>query len=186
MQEVGGHGRFQNLALLTLIMATQSSGFALYNLAYLELMPSFSCNYIGSSQQFECQPSDFCGNPTIEYTYDYSQRNSIHNWVEKLSLTCRPGWQIGLLGSVYFMGWCCTLLWVPPLADKHGRKPVLFYGMLINLVALTLMIVTRSYLITLVSIFVQGAITTIRLPLISNYLVELVEIKWRTFYITVW
>jgi MFS family permease len=167
-------------------MATQSSGFALYNLAYLELMPSFTCNYVGSTQQFSCQPEDFCSNPELEYRFDYSAENSIHNWVEKLNLTCRPGWQIGLLGSVYFMGWCCTLLWVPPLADKHGRKPVVFWGMLLNLIAFTLMIATRSYLMTLGMIFIMGAITTIRLPLISNYLVELVATPWRTFYITIW
>jgi MFS family permease len=149
-------------------------------------MPSYSCNYVGMSQQWSCQPQDFCNNPEIQFSFNYEAENSIENWIEKLGLTCSSGWQIGLIGSAYFLGWCSTLLWVPPLADKHGRKPILMFGMLLNLVLLVVLLFSRSYQTTLAMVFLLGALTTIRLPLISNYLVELVGAPYRTIYLTIW
>lgn len=112
MEQVGGNGRFQKLAFIIYCASTASISIVIYNLSYLELMPEFTCNYIGQTQTFVCKEADFCGSPQIQYVITPSP-TSLYNWVEKLGLICRPGWQIGLLGSALFSGWCLTLLWVP-------------------------------------------------------------------------
>ena len=43
------------------------------------------------------------------------------NWQQKLDLMCIPPWKVGMLGTVYFIGWAITLLWLPRFGDKFGR-----------------------------------------------------------------
>jgi len=40
---------------------------------------------------------------------------------------CAPDWQAGLLGTVMYIAWCVSLLFVPRLADRFGRR-FLFLG----------------------------------------------------------
>lgn len=35
---------------------------------------------------------------------------------------CEPDWKAGLLGTTLYLSWCVSLLIVPRLADKFGRK----------------------------------------------------------------
>ena len=35
---------------------------------------------------------------------------------------CEPSWKPGFLGSVFYLFWSVSLLFVPRLADKYGRK----------------------------------------------------------------
>ena len=43
---------------------------------------------------------------------------------------CKPKWLAGSLGSVYFIGYVLTLLWLPRLADVYGRKILFTWGTL--------------------------------------------------------
>ena len=47
MDKAGNNGKFQILGCSCLLMATVCQFFITSNLAYLELMPPFSCNYVG-------------------------------------------------------------------------------------------------------------------------------------------
>jgi hypothetical protein len=85
------------------------------------MSPKFTCNYVGQEERFVCRQLDFCENPELEWQYDYSDPQTLHNWTEKLSLVCMPKWKLGLIGSVHFIGFCTTLLWLPPYADRYGR-----------------------------------------------------------------
>ena len=64
-EQANGNGKLQILAFLIVSAATGSTGYFFYNLSYLELMPVFTCNYIGSSVLFTCKETDFCSDPTI-------------------------------------------------------------------------------------------------------------------------
>jgi hypothetical protein len=65
MQSVNGNGPFQKFAYFIIAFATNSTGFFYYCFSYLELMPAFTCNYVGDSNQFTCEPKDFCDDPNI-------------------------------------------------------------------------------------------------------------------------
>ena len=112
-----------------------STSFVIYNLGFLELMPEFECNYPGNSTTFPCKEKDFCGTD-IEYSI-VKGPDTLDNWVEKLSLICRPGWQVGMLGSSLFIGWTLTTLWLPKLADTYGRKKMCLAAAIIDLLLLT-------------------------------------------------
>ena len=58
----------------------------------------------------------------MDFSVDYSDRRSLHNWFTQLNLVCEDDKTIGLVGSLGFLGWALTAIIVTPLADKYGRK----------------------------------------------------------------
>ena len=59
-------------------------------------------------------------------------------------MVCTPKNKVGLIGSVYFAGWSTTILFVPMLADKIGRKLIFFGSVFITGVAMVGMMLSRS------------------------------------------
>jgi MFS family permease len=48
----------------------------------------------------------------------------INNWVEKWDMLCEPGWKVGLLGALCFLGVLISTAFVPLVSDKVGRKVI--------------------------------------------------------------
>ena len=103
----------------------QAIGFIIYGFPLYTKFPAFECKLIsdGLDPLDVCIPENICTNDSRikSWEVDYTDRDSLHNWFEKLDLMCQPSWKIGAIGSSFFIGWCLTLLWVPRLADIHGR-----------------------------------------------------------------
>ena len=110
----------------------------------------------------------------------------MHNWVEKLDLICMPGWKVGLLGSSLFFGWVLTLLWVPGLSDKYGRKKFMFWGILAQALTFTAIMVSKSFWLTVFCIGMFGALSSVRINIGFNYFLELVGAPYRNVYGTIW
>jgi MFS family permease len=68
------------------------------------------------------------------------------------------------------MGWCATLLILPPFADKYGRRKIFQWGVVANLIVMTITMASSSYWLTIVSIFLIGMITTVRIGIGYNYM----------------
>jgi len=185
MNKVGSNGRFQKMAFVVYCFSTCCVGFVVYCLSYLELMPAFECTSATNPVPYACKQEDFCGNPDITYSI-VPGPETLSNGVEKLSLICRPGWQIGLLGSALFAGWCSTMLWLPQFGDRYGRYRIFFIGNLINLILYSILMLSHSYWLSVVTIFFIGALESIRLSIGYNYCMELIGVKYQTFYGTVW
>lgn len=62
-----------------------------------------------------CERNDICskGLAKDKWRIDYTSKESIHNWVEHLDLTCISETTIGLIGSVYFIGFALSSAIVP-------------------------------------------------------------------------
>jgi len=185
MESVNGNGRFQKFAFFAIAFATNSTGFFYYCFSYLELMPQFTCNYVGSTDQFACEPKDFCDDSSISYNINYDDSRSLYNWVEKLNLICRPQWQIGLLGSSVFIGTVVTFF-VPVLSDKYGRKTFFQVGVAINLIAYTFIMVNTSFWVQCVLLFIVGLNSPTTYVIGFGYLQELVGNKHKSIYATLW
>jgi len=181
---IGGNGRFQKMAAFSVIGGIQAFTVVLYNIAFIEISPQFKCKLPGTNESFDCVEADFCGRDDIEFWIDRDNLRSINNWSEQIGLICRPSWQIGLLGSAFFAGWVCTILWVAPLASTYGRVRIFFVNCFIALIAYTFILLSRSYLLTLSMMFIYGATTTGRLSVGWPYLAELIGKKYRPLYAT--
>lgn len=86
---------------------------------------------------------------------------------------CASSVKVGLLGSAQFLGWASTLLWLPVLGDKYGRKKLFAVGMTMNLLMYTVMMWTHDLNVMLFSIFVQGGLNSIRMNIGYLYLLEM-------------
>ena len=92
----------------------------------------------------------------MSHEIDWSDPLSLHNWIEKLDLTCAPGWKLGLISSAYFFGWCLTLLWFPVLADKYGRRTIMIGGAILDLAMYTGIMITSNVDVMITLCFLEG------------------------------
>lgn len=92
-------------------------------------------------------------------------------------MLCEPKWRIGLLGSFYFAGILTTILIVPILTDKYGRK----WNAVINnfvLIFVTIGIIYASDIVTLyILLFLAGATFGGRLIAGLNWLIEFMHVR---------
>lgn len=58
----------------------------------------------------------------------------LENWVSQLGLLCQSDKAIGWLGSSYFLGIISTMVFVPILTDKYGRKSIFVATMLTSII----------------------------------------------------
>ncbi|CDW88684.1 solute carrier family member 5 [Stylonychia lemnae] len=69
---------------------------------------------------YECQAyQTFCKDPSIKYKIDWDYPSSLHNWVESLDLTCESPAKIGLIGSIFFVGWTIGAFILPRLCVQY-------------------------------------------------------------------
>ena len=142
MQKCGGFGKisfnkafyigyFQLYSTIFLILAFGSSGNILYCLPYLELYPAFECK--DGDIWKSCNEDGYCSATIDNRRIDYSQDISLEIWMESLDLYCKlislikccigtPKYLIGLIGSMFFVGWTVGCIALPRLADLYGRK----------------------------------------------------------------
>jgi hypothetical protein len=91
-----------------------------------------------------------------------------------------------MLGSLYYAGWCSTLLWMPGLAETRGRAVFFKFSMYLNLVIFTVVMFSTQYSLTLISILVVGIFTSFRTGVGWPYLLEMVPKKDRAKHATLY
>ena len=99
--------------------------------------------------------------------------DTLYNWQQKLDLTCVDEWKIGMIGASLGFGWCSTLLWLPILSDKTGRKRIFQFGMLSDLLLYTGLLLTDSLAVMIMLYFIFGMMTSIRVQVGFVYLMEI-------------
>ena len=122
MIDIEGNGRFKYFALISLSASMASLDFIYLSLAYLVQPPVYECKSAGSNTWKECTEDEFCGKDNIEWKINWNDKNSIHNWYQRLDLMCAPAIKLDVLMSAWFFGIVVTVLWVPRFSDKRSRK----------------------------------------------------------------
>jgi putative MFS transporter len=115
---------------------------------------------------------------------NWTMEHALHNWAarDKLDLYCDPDWEIGLIGSMYFAGWCCTLLWVPRLADIYGRKWLNFGSLAFETVLFVVMYFTHSITVVMVCMFFTGACLSGKSTVLYVYAQEFLPARNKTIF----
>jgi MFS family permease len=110
----------------------------------------------------------------MSYWVDKESIYSLDNWTQQIGLICRPGWQIGLIGSLYFAGWCSSLLWLPQYAETLGKKWLFVYTLIAFCVLSYIITITRSYTVMVISFYWLGFFMGPKTGVGWPYLLELV------------
>jgi len=71
----------------------------------------------------------------IKHRIDPDDDESFINMVEQYGLHCVQKNEIGLIGSMCFIGWSLGCILIPPFADRYGRKPPFIISVGVQFVA---------------------------------------------------
>lgn len=113
-------------------MAFCSNGFIVYGLTILNSYPAYqqlddNKTWVYVSREEICSQNM----PENSWKIDYDNDTSLHNWVDKLDLTCTSKNLIGSIGSSYFIGFAISSVVTPIISDRIGRKKPIFISMLL-------------------------------------------------------
>lgn len=165
------------------------TGFFIYLLGYLIQQPVYTCTYNGDQPSENiCLAKNICAadDRIASWEIDASNELSLTNWQQKLDLMCATPWKVGFLGSAFFLGWIVTILWVPGMSDRKGRRKFWIAGVAINLILYTMLMTATSLNQMIFVLFSFGMNTSLRVNVGYIYLMELIPAKSQTFVGTVW
>lgn len=131
----GGFGKFQIICLIICFLSLNGANYYSFTLSYLELEPKFL--WLEGDVWKSCEKSSICHDgqltPKSEWKIDWSNSESIHNWMTQMDLYWESNFKIGLLGSTFFFGFA---LWglILKIGEIWGRKWVLIIGAITNII----------------------------------------------------
>lgn len=99
-----------------------------------------------------------------------------------MDLICVSSPKLGLLGSMFFAGWCSTTLALPRLADKYGRRWVTIASMLLTTLLMLIMLFNKKLNWTITMMFFAGMATSGRELVGFVYGNEFFTPKWQIYY----
>lgn len=141
---------------------------------FTKIPPKFECRKEGSDDWHECTKSEICNEGISKDNYRpvESEDEYIDNWIEQYDLLCEPKWKIGLIGSTYFFGLICTIIILPCIADKKGRKLVNIISHIVFIIAAIALVFASDITTLFILIFICGATFGGKIIVGINHLLE--------------
>ena len=180
-KQVGEFGRAQKLIAFVTCMARNANNYYYYPFAYLVLEQRFECDMAGKGIFTPCSTEQICSSNTssaaMSYRVDKSQEYFIQNWYVEMDLLCTAAPTIGLMLSVYFIGFALGGL-AYSLPDRFGRKRCIFFGLSLSCFAQTVMLISNSFGVRTFMFFLMG-LAQIKNSLSYVWLSECVSFRYK-------
>jgi MFS family permease len=81
----------------------------------------------------------------------------IDNWIDDLGIRCANGWQIGLFGSMFFIGDVVGSVFLSKYGDSHGRVNLIKWSQFVSLITyVTMVYLTTNIYAIYTAIFIIG------------------------------
>lgn len=140
----------------------------------------FECKDSNSGEWKSCTKDEICdrGLSKDEYRADTNDDEYFDNWVQKFDLLCESKFKIGLLGSMFFVGVIATLIIIPPLADKLGRKWIFLISNIVSCIGQLGLILSDNIYEAYFFSFLIGATFSGKIVVGLNYMLEFNRPKW--------
>jgi MFS family permease len=167
------------------------------SLQFLTLQPKYECStdpLFQNPPPEKCFPypkeefkdvKGFCDNPGLYSRVNYTDEESLDNWFLKNHLACKSKAQLGLIGSMQFIGWAISSFIIPRLSDIYGRKWPYIASMILQLLAMIATFFSTSIEVTTAIMFFLGFSGVGRCSISFLYLMELLPQEKGTFYGTI-
>ena len=190
-EEAGGCGLFQVFAYVAIAIGMSAPSWFIYEFGYLTQAPdAYVCTYAAgvTPDPSICTKENICDDdPRIaSWEADPDSPDTLDNWQQKLDLTCVDSWKISMIGASLFIGMAVTLLWLPSIADRRGRKQVFWLGMACQQLLYTGLMLTHSLAVMIVLVFLFGMLSSVRLNVGYIYLMEVLPKKAQTNVTSCW
>lgn len=92
--------------------------------------------------------------------------------MQQYNLLCEDKWKVGLIGSLMYSGTLLTVLWVPAVADRYGRKWVVVVSYLLFVAAVGVIGCSSNLNALYAALFVVGMTFPGRIIVGLNFLIE--------------
>jgi len=144
----------------------------------------YFCIYEGQEEESVCTPADFCGNPlVVSFKPNMALEDSYDNFIVRYDLHCAAKSEIGLIGSSFFIGSLISLTALPRFSDLNGRQNILMAGSIFDFLALTILLISKSYSTMILAMVMLGITAAERVQVGVNYMYESMERQhYRSFY----
>jgi MFS family permease len=130
IRESGGFGKWHIYTFILCILSGCMSTTFIYTMPFLQKVPTLICTDGKGIERF-CDTDAICHDgaldPHANWKVDYDSPDSTHNWVTQMELYCESKFKIGLLGSMYFLGFVLSGI-ILLLVDVYGRKKLSIAG----------------------------------------------------------
>ena len=93
-------------------------------------------------------------------------------------MLCESKFKVGLLGSMFFLGVISTLIIIPPLADKFGRKLIFLISNIVSVIGQLGLILSDNIYEAYFFAFLIGATFSGKVVVGLNYMLEFNRPKW--------
>ena len=191
LEEAGGVGRFQCLSYFVVSCFISSISFIWYGIPLYTKQPDYFCTWNGQAPEQAdsvCVAENICASdPRIgSWSIDWSSKTSIHNWQQDFDMMCIPKVKIGLIGSVWFVGWVLTLPFIPRLADIYGRSKLVRIAAVSDLVLFVALGFCNSFRMMLVLSLCFGLLTSIRVNIGFIYMMEMLPKRSQAVLGSIW
>ena len=154
-----------------------SVDFYTYAIGFFLQVPDYVCTYAEDiSTQRSCTPEEICADEStiIDWQVDWTSDRSLNNWRVKFDLTCAPDWKVAFPGMFLFVGWTVTTLLLPPLSNIFGRKKFFAAAMILGFFINLVILITHSWTVLIIMSFCLGLLTSIRIQVGYNYMIEFI------------
>jgi len=131
-------GIFQLILFIAMLLYTNIIDPLIFGTGFLTRDPnSFECLDPASDMWKPCTRAEICSQGLDhDHYHPVPDDETIDNWTtqEKFDTLCEPKYKIGLLNSIFFAGVVSSVLVIPILADKYGRKPVVITAVCLQII----------------------------------------------------
>jgi MFS family permease len=166
-----GNGSFM-IVVSSIMISFAFAELMVFATPFLELIPPLQCN--SGEDWFMCEQEQAC-EPGIEYRTVMDDKYSLINWVPDLDIVCSPQWKVGLLGSAIFSGMFFGALFLSPISDHFGRRPINIIGLTLSLAGSIWIYFFPNWISVTISLIFSGIGMYTRLSISYLYTLEMFD-----------
>eukprot|EP00351_Strombidinopsis_sp_SopsisLIS2011_P000016 CAMPEP_0116883696 /NCGR_PEP_ID=MMETSP0463-20121206/16301_1 /TAXON_ID=181622 /ORGANISM="Strombidinopsis sp, Strain SopsisLIS2011" /LENGTH=121 /DNA_ID=CAMNT_0004538885 /DNA_START=20 /DNA_END=385 /DNA_ORIENTATION=- len=95
----------------------------IYAYSFFTVAPSLECSYDNGQTYSPCSTSTACNTPGVMFQPDYSDPQTIKNWIIYLEMYCDDDYdlRVSFFGTALMIGYFLGSIFITPLGDTYGR-----------------------------------------------------------------
>lgn len=165
------------IIMSSLMVSFATAELIIFALPFLELVPPLECFKDGKWISWTNEEACVKG---VQYRQINDDKYSLTNWVNALDLTCSSDFETGILGSAWFAGMFIGALFLSPISDIYGRRPVHIIGITLSLIGSLWLYFQPTWFSVIVSLLMKGIGMYSRLSITYLYILEMFdENSWK-------
>ena len=177
-----GNNFFQLFDMIFVRFSYCLTGYVTFSLPFLVKAPDFICRNTIDDDWAYWTKHEACSGKFSEYKIDYESKETLNNWITSIGLEWAPNYQIGMFGSLHFIGLFVGSAVFLRLADILGRKLFVQIGVVGSLVCIAIIYFVNNLITIYIMLFVYSIFHALRVFIGYIYVMELTPPNSKKFW----